>query len=589
MTAEVSARLRFAPDGTLTVLSGKVELGQGLRDALTLICSTELSLDARRIRVRCGDTGLTPDDGLTAGSNSMEQTGAAVRAAAVAARNELLRRAAARWQAPPGEFEARAGRVRRRDGEGAALDYWELLDAGEMEDLPPAPREERAPAGRVAALVSGCDTFVHDLRLPGMAHGRVLRPSGYGRRLTRLDDRAAGAMRGVLAVVVDGSFAGVVAEREEQAIAARDVLAGGARWQAPADAALPASGRAALAEAAAHTTPILDRGTAPAQAVAATLSATYSRPFLLHAALGPSAAAARLDAAGRLTVWSHTQGPFQLRAALADALAREPAGIRVIHVDGAGCYGHNGADDAALDAALLALAVPGRPVLVKWTRTDENRWEPFGSAMIVTCAADLDAAGSVLHWRHEVRSYPHGARPRAAPGHSALLAAWHRRRALAPPPVSNSRGLTAGPQRNAATSYPRPRCESPPCAASAPTPTCSPPSRSWMSWQPSPAPIRCPIGCATCATTARVTCWPRRSPRRRPPEAGGIAGAASGWRATRTCRATSPWCATRRWIPAVGASASNTPPLPPTPAASSIATVLPTSSKGASCRPRAGR
>ena len=358
MTAEVSARLRFAPDGTLTVLSGKVELGQGLRDALTLICSTELSLDARRIRVRCGDTGLTPDDGLTAGSNSMEQTGAAVRAAAVAARDELLRRAAARWQAPPGELVARAGRVRRGDGEGAAIDYWELLDPGEVEALPPATREDRAPAGRVAALVGACDTFVHDLRLPGMAHGRVLRPPGYGRRLTRLDDRAAGAMRGVLAVVVDGSFAGVVAEREEQAIAARDVLAGGARWQASADAALPASGRAALAEAAAHTTPILDRGTAPAQAVAATLSATYSRPFLLHAALGPSAAAARLDAAGRLTVWSHTQGPFQLRA---------------------------------------------------------------------------------------------------APGHSALLAAWHRRRALAPPPVRNSRDLTAGPQRNAEPPYRFPR------------------------------------------------------------------------------------------------------------------------------------
>ena len=456
MTAEVSARLRFAPDGTLTVLSGKVELGQGLRDALTLICSTELSLDARRIRVRCGDTELTPDDGLTAGSNSMEQTGAAVRAAAVAARDELLRRAAARWQAPPGELVARAGHVWRRDGEGAALDYWELLDPGEMEALPPAPREESAPAGRVAALVSECDTFVHDLRLPGMVHGRVLRPPGYGRRLTRLEDRAAGAMRGVLAVVVDGSFAGVVAEREEQAIAAREVLAGGARWQAPADTALPDAGRAALAQAAAHTTQILDRGTAP-EAVAATLSATYSRPFLLHAALGPSAAAARLDAAGRLTVWSHTQGPFQLRAALADALEREAAGIRVIHVDGAGCYGHNGADDAALDAALLALAVPGRPVLVKWTRTDENRWEPFGSAMIVTCAADLDAIGSVLHWRHEVRSYPHGARPRAAPGHSALLAAWHRRRALAPPPVRNSRDLTAGPQRNAEPPYRFPR------------------------------------------------------------------------------------------------------------------------------------
>ena len=150
---------------------------------------------------------------------------------------------------------------------------------------------------------------------------------------------------------------------------------------------------------------------------------------------------------------SHTQGPFQLRAALAEALQREPAGIRVIHVDGAGCYGHNGADDVALDAALLALALPGRPVLAKWTRADENRWEPFGTAMIVTCTADLSAGGDVLRWRHEVRSHAHGTRPGSMPGHSTLLAAWHRRHPLAPPPARNRGGLTAGPQRNAEPPY----------------------------------------------------------------------------------------------------------------------------------------
>ena len=454
MTSAIAGRLRFENDGTLTVLSGKVELGQGLRDALTLICSAELSLDPGRIRVLCGDTDLTPNDGVTAGSNSMEQTGAAVRAAAVAAREELLRRAAARLQAPVGELEARAGSVRRRGGGGEAADFWELLDVA-LDTPPPAPPHPGSdpPRARVAALVRACDTFVHDLRLPGMVHGRVLRPPGYRRRLTRLADAAARAMRGVVAVVVDGSFAGVVAEREEQAIAAGEVLAAGARWHGAADHLPAAGGRTALAQAAAHTTRILDRGTAPAGRVAATVSATYSRPFLLHAALGPSAAAARLDPAGRLTVWSHTQGPFQLRTALAEALQRELAGIRVIHVDGAGCYGHNGADDVALDAALLALAVPGRPVLVKWTREDENRWEPFGTAMIVTCAAELNAAGSVLRWRHEVRSHAHGTRPGSMPGHSTLLAAWHRRHALSPPPARNSGDLTAGPQRNAEPPY----------------------------------------------------------------------------------------------------------------------------------------
>ena len=458
MTSTIAGRLRFEHDGTLTVLSGKVELGQGLRDALTLICSGELALDPSRIRVLCGDTDLTPDDGITAGSNSMEHTGAAVRAAAVAARGELLRRAAARLQAPAGELELRAGSVRRRGGADEAVDFRDLLGVAPGAAAPGAPRPgSDAPRGRVAALVRACDTFLHDLRLPGMVHGRVLRPPGYRRRLAGLPAEAARAMRGVLAVAVDGSFVGVVAEREEQAIAARDLLAAGARWQGAADHLPPADGRSALARAAAHTSLILERGGAPQETAAATASATYSRPFLLHAALGPSAAAARLDPGGRLTVWSHTQGPFQLRAALAEALQREPAAIRVIHVDGAGCYGHNGADDVALDAALLALALPGRPVLVQWSRADENRWEPSGTAMMVTCTADLSAGGDVLRWRHEVRSHAHGTRPGSMPGHSTLLAAWHRRHALSPPPVRNRGGLTAGPQRNAEPPYRFPR------------------------------------------------------------------------------------------------------------------------------------
>ena len=458
MTSTIAGRLRFEHDGTLTVLSGKVELGQGLRDALTLICSGELALDPSRIRVLCGDTDLTPDDGITAGSNSMEHTGAAVRAAAVAARGELLRRAAARLQAPAGELELRAGSVRRRGGADEAVDFRDLLGVAPGAAAPGAPRPgSDAPRGRVSALVRACDTFLHDLRLPGMVHGRVLRPPGYRRRLAGLPAEAARAMRGVLAVAVDGSFVGVVAEREEQAIAARDLLAAGARWQGAADHLPPADGRSALARAAAHTSLILERGGAPQETAAATASATYSRPFLLHAALGPSAAAARLDPGGRLTVWSHTQGPFQLRAALAEALQREPAAIRVIHVDGAGCYGHNGADDVALDAALLALALPGRPVLVQWSRADENRWEPSGTAMMVTCTADLSAGGDVLRWRHEVRSHAHGTRPGSMPGHSTLLAAWHRRHALSPPPVRNRGGLTAGPQRNAEPPYRFPR------------------------------------------------------------------------------------------------------------------------------------
>ena len=734
MIERVADRLRFETDRTVTVLSGKVELGQGLNDALTLICSEELALEPDRIRVRYGDTEATPDDGLTAGSGSMERAGAAVRDAARSARNELLRRASERLEVPVHRLEACSGAIRPRAagaaGEpaptpaadrqeaatveqhpprdtggstpaagaptaGAGIDYWDLLESEEcgaartawrhpaeavgmaaaadgrdnpsqatkgsaspaaaagarpagrssahtarVQGTPPAQRppttapqpearatgrssvhqdvsdarpsanrdtapdslpnrslaadhnapdspsnqslagasappgtrpdsrgaadppsnrslaageEETPPANRHVAsdvlpnrshaagrqgawrrvdrVVRGAGNFVHDLRLPGMVHGRVLRPPGYGQRLTALAADAARAMRGVLAVVVDGSFVAVAAEREEQASAAHDVLAASARWQpqpngdpapdgraaatsaprgaqrgaqrtaqseatpprhrstppgvpadgraalreapnetipilhrgaappgvpadsraapreapaetvpvlhrgstppgAPADsrAALreapaetipilhrgaapsgaPAAGRAALREAPAETIPVLHRGSTPPDALAdrraapreapaetipvlhrgstppdapadsraalreapaetipvlhrgstppdlpadgrtalretpaetipilhrgstppgvpaTTVTAAYSRPFLMHAALGPSAAAARLERDGRLTVWSHTQGPFELRAALAEALQRAP-------------------------------------------------------------------------------------------------------------------------------------------------------------------------------------------------------------------------------------------------------------------------
>jgi CO/xanthine dehydrogenase Mo-binding subunit len=556
VTARIAERLRFESDRTVTVLSGKVELGQGLSDALTLICSEELALPPERIRVLHGDTGTTPNDGLTAGSGSMERTGSAVRSAARATRLELIRRASERLGVSQDRLTAYGGAVCRRaeDGDrvpdrahggttdakvilpshrdspapesgatanGGGVDYWELLSDAELGDgriqgsaLAPAPipdsKEDARPAAgpgtgrpvatpsashdasaeaphgglrtlswrRVDRVVRGGGNFVHDLRLPEMVHGRVLRPPGYGHRLISMAADAARAMDGVVAVVVDGSFVAVAAQREEQAIAACEVLAASARWQPPEQDGLPPDGYRGLCEAPVKPAPILRRGgpaeprarnpsppdrrldtpgaeppSAVREAPSATVKASYSRPFLMHGSLGPSAAAARLDRDGGLTVWSHTQGPFELRGALAEALQRAPETIRVIHVDGAGCYGHNGADDVALDAVLLALAVPERPVLVQWTREDEHRWEPYGTAMTVTCSADLDAAGSVTRWRHDVRSHAHSTRPRATPGHSTLLAAWHRAAPLTPPPPRNGTDLTAGPQRNAEPLY----------------------------------------------------------------------------------------------------------------------------------------
>nr|HMN30662.1 molybdopterin-dependent oxidoreductase [Caldilineaceae bacterium] len=183
---------------------------------------------------------------------------------------------------------------------------------------------------------------------------------------------------------------------------------------------------------------------------------TYFRPFHMHASLGPSAAIAQM-VDGQLTIWTHSQGPYPLRASLAQVLDMADEEIRLIHVEGPGCYGHNGADDVALDAALLARSLPGRPVLLQWMREDEHAWEPYGSAMVVKTQASLDAAGTVVDWNHDVYSYTHSGRPRPLVHSSNLLATWQWATPLTAPPPQPGRGYHGGVHRNADPLYTFPR------------------------------------------------------------------------------------------------------------------------------------
>ena len=187
-----------------------------------------------------------------------------------------------------------------------------------------------------------------------------------------------------------------------------------------------------------------------------TLGATYTRPFQMHASLGPSAALA-LWQDGRLTVWSHTQAAFVLRGALAQVLGTDVARIRVIHAEGAGCYGHNGADDVALDAALVARAIPGRPISLKWTRWDEHAWEPYGSAMVLKLQASLSIQSEIIDWNHDVWSYAHSTRPAVDLATSGLLAAWHLAEPFAPQQPRAMGGYHSGAHRNADPIYALPR------------------------------------------------------------------------------------------------------------------------------------
>ena len=261
-------------------------------------------------------------------------------------------------------------------------------------------------------------------------------------------------------MVRDGSFLGAVAEREEQAVKAADRLRVAARWSEretlPAMDELPEwlLAQPVSSYRVVEGVPVegaIDPIAVPADA-ARTLEATYTRPYHMHASIGPSAALAQWTD-GELTVWSHSQGVHLLRGALAQALATEADRVRVVHVEGPGCYGHNGADDAALDAALLARAVPGRPVRLQWTRADEHAWEPYGPAMLVKIQASLDERGRLLDWNHDVHSNTHMGRAFAYGDRSALIAAWHRASPLPPPRPMPMLFYHAGIHRNADPLY----------------------------------------------------------------------------------------------------------------------------------------
>ncbi len=443
--------LRVNADGTVTLFTGRVELGQGVGTALAQIAADELDLDFASVSVVTADTDRTPDEGYTFGSMSVEVGGTAVRLAAAEVRHLLLEMAARRLDAPANTLAVQNGVVTTSEG-GKSVGYGDLFGgktfareaSGSV--VPKAPADYRVVGRPVPRLdippkVFGGQRFVHDLRLEGMVHGRVVRPPAYRARLETVDESAAAALPGVVRVVRDGSFLAVVAEREEQAIAAARRLRDDARWNLPNDLPLPGDLPALIRKMKADVDVIDERGK-PAASPAQSLKATYYRPFQAHASIGPSAAVAVLGDGG-YTVWTHSQGVFPLQRALAEVLGAEAATIHVIHMEGAGCYGHNGADDAALDAVLMARAVPGRPVRVQWMREDEFAWEPYGSAMTFDLEAGLDGNGRVVSWKHDFWSWPHSTRPSGGGGN--LLAAGHLENPLAPAPPFN-----AGPPRSTA-------------------------------------------------------------------------------------------------------------------------------------------
>jgi CO/xanthine dehydrogenase Mo-binding subunit len=418
---DLDAWIRLDADGRFTVFTGKAELGQGLKTAMLQLAADELDIDMANITLVTADTARSPDEGVTAGSHSMQDSGTAVVNAAANVRRLLIEAATARWGVASERALTDKGVVRSWDGR--TLRYGELA-AGMNLHVAATPGAARLPANcrhwigqsvkrvDIPAKLTGGAAYVQDMRLPDMLHARVVRGPVYGAELFDPGFEAAQRFPGVLRVVRDGRFAAVLAEREWDAIRALRGLQKGV-WRQTRNQPQADFNRVLRAM---PSRPIqVFEYPGPGAPAVKTLKAAFTRPFLMHGSIGPSCAVAQWSD-DALTVWTHSQGVGPLRRALAELLRLPLEKVRCIHVEGSGCYGHNGADDVAADAALAARSVPGRPVRLQWMREQEHGWEPLGPAMSVDLEAGLDAAGRVCRWRCEIWSNEHNTRPVTAGG-----------------------------------------------------------------------------------------------------------------------------------------------------------------------------
>ena len=422
-TNTIDSWLVIGRDESVTVFSGKVELGTGVKTALAQLVAEELDVPLNRIRLEMGDTDRTPDQGYTAGSKTIQTAGVALRQASAEARQALLELAAARLGARTEQLVVEAGVVTVTGDPSRRASYGELIGDQrfdrQVSGRAPIRRPEQhtvvgtsVPRVDLPAKLTGAPSFVHDVRLEGMLHGRVIHPSGVGATLASVDEGSVAGVPGLVKVVRQGSFLGVVAEREEQAIqAARTLVAiwTGGDGLPPMDT-LHEQLRGQPGNARASGGP--GDLEAAMRGAATRLSATYTWPYQAHASIGPSCAVADVRSDGA-TVWSATQGVYQLRGAISQLLGMPAEQVRVIHAEGSGCYGHNGADDAAAGAALLSKAA-GRPVRVQWSRQDEHAWAPHGPAMRMELHGGLDAGGTVVGWDFSVWTSTHSSRPGGA-------------------------------------------------------------------------------------------------------------------------------------------------------------------------------
>jgi nicotinate dehydrogenase subunit B len=404
----VDAWLAIAPDGQVTVYSGKVDLGTGVQTAFMQMMADELDVPMEKITMVMGDTAQTVDQGQTAGSLSIHMGGAQLRQAAATARQALLAAGAARLGVPASELQLRDGVVSVKADPGRSVRFAQLADGNTLAIRVDEKAPLKDPAGfrhvgksvprvDIPSKVTGTHTYVHDFRLPGMLHARVVHPSGFGAKVVRVDEDSVRSIPGFVKVVRKQDFVAVVAKTEWAAVSAARRLK--VEWAAkpslPEQSGLFEFWRQAPV---AKTDVLQQAGDAKAALATAarTLQASYDFAMHTHGSIGPACAVADVKD-GQCNVWSPSQATHSLQSELATVLGMPKAGIRLVYFDGAGCYGRNGHEDCTAEAALIS-QLAGAPVRLQWMRHDEHGWDPKSPPTIVDLRGGLDAQGNVVAW-----------------------------------------------------------------------------------------------------------------------------------------------------------------------------------------------
>jgi nicotinate dehydrogenase subunit B len=454
--------LAVAPDGTVTVFSGKVDLGTGVETALAQIVAEELDVPFARVNMSGLDTTKAIDQGITAGSRTIERGGPQLRQAAAAARHELLKLAGARLHAPVDSLTVKDGVVSVAASAAQTVSYGELIGgkqfnvkitvtgAGWNMKVAPEVKTKDVKDYKIVGTsqkrielpskVTGEFTYAHDVRIPGMLHGRVVRPPTIASKPTSIDASSLKDIPGLIKIVQQGSFVGVVCATEWAAIKAASALK--VTWSQP-PTKMPANAEEVFTYIK-NSKILKDQVTvnkgnpdiALGQA-SKTYEASYRWPFQLHGMMGPSCAIADVGN-GKAMLYTGTQGSFETRKAVAELLGFPEKNVRVLYREASGSYGRMGADDVSEDAAILSRAV-GKPVRVQWMRHDEHGWEPKGPAQLDLVRAGVDAQGKIIAWDFADRGLP----LTAASGRGLRLLA-SRQISIKPTSDGNSNGTQGG-------------------------------------------------------------------------------------------------------------------------------------------------